>query len=843
MARQEFTITQFNGGLSSGRKQGLRGSFDFARSLDIHSDPSYFEILPKTTKDSGSTVTDLVVDAVRTENGDCYFLDLSKKFYKRTAAGVWSTVATISSGTNGQGLYYWRAKDTIYVITDQTISTYFPISGTPAISDGKYATVIDQQISVTGNASYPESTSIQGHWTMDESSGNATDSSGNGNHLTDTNTVGSSTDKQQGTRSRDFEAGNSEYFTITDAAQTGLDMTGDFSITLWVKLESAPALNTSFHFVDKWGAAGQLGYTFTYRNAGGTLQLQCDLSSDGTAVNTEVINQTLTVGTWYHLAVVYDASAGEVDFYVDAVATGGTQSGAPTSIFNNTEAFKIGSAFGGGNYMDGLIDDVVIWNFELTAANITSAKDAAAGTYTLGTSISEAAADKFSFTPDLDPHVNVVIPITAKGTGNWTVTVHDDNNNTITSKTIANASLTSSADNTFTFANNWRTLIDATYHLHVTSTVANGTMTSGTDVIDTTAARMVDPKSGAHPVIEFTTFLAIANERYLMTFDGLIDAAIASSGKKTTSFNHHKLTFPSGYEMQCVSRFDQFIVMGLEYRGDNVDDFSQGLIAFWDGVSASINYFIEVNEGGIQLILPIKNRLYFVAGNRGELFVYGGDDYLKVKRFPKTSDKKYVRTSWACATIYQGMPLFGMAFDTDSTTFEQGVYSYGQKEALAYDVMNYDYPISSGTRTGTTLKIGLVKAFGTDLFIGWRDASTYGVDIVTPSANPFATATYESRFYDFGKPYKDKQLFTLRADHDALPSGASVQIGYKVDDDTSFTTNTANSTADSTSTRFSITAVKFKELAINCNVAAATATPRIRALTVEYDDSEEETIV
>jgi len=37
----------------------------------------------------------------------------------------------------------------------------------------------------------------------------------------------------------DLERSSSQYLSITDASQTGLDFTGDFTIEGWVKLESS----------------------------------------------------------------------------------------------------------------------------------------------------------------------------------------------------------------------------------------------------------------------------------------------------------------------------------------------------------------------------------------------------------------------------------------------------------------------------------------------------------------------------------------------------------------------------------------------------------------------------
>ena len=747
------------------------------------------------------------------------------------------------------GMHYWAAKDTIYITAQQNtpdtgyVSTYGPIGNSPKMRHAQYAEIIDQQIDVTGNAAYPQSANIQGHWTMDESSGNAVDSSGNANTLTDTNTVAASTDKQEGTGSRDFEAANSEFFTITDGAQTGLDITSDMTIALWVKVESAPALNSSYHFVDKfWGAGNQRAYAFTYRNAGGTFQLQLDQSSNGTASNTEAVNQTLTVGTWYHLAVVYTAAGGTVDFYVNAVATGGQQSGAPTSIHNSTESFKLGTAAAGGNYMDGLMDDVLIWNVALTAAQVEDAMDAASGTYALATTISENEADRFEFVPTIDPHVRAVVPITTVGTGNWTVTVHDDANNTIATSTMDAADLVAGVDNVFGFNNQWRPIRGATYHYHITSSVADGEVTTGTDAIDTIASRLVETHSELHPITEFLDFLAIGNERYLTTYDGLLTEGTDADGTLTSSWDLHQLVLASGYEIISKAEFDEFLVLGATYGSGSPDNFTDGFIVFWDGTSEAFNFFISVKEGGVQTLLPIKNRLYFIAGIRGELFATNGEDYVKIKRLPKTTDDTYIETIFSSSTIYRGIPLFGLAYQTDNTTFEQGVYGFGAKESQYPDALTYDYPISTGTRTGTTntLRIGVVAAYGSDLFIAWQDgAFTWGIDSVTELSAPFATATYESLIYDGGYPYIKKFIGTIRVDHQPILTGESILISRKIDQTASYTDDPAgaNTTVGSTTTRFHVNA-EFKDLQTKVTLGAGSTSPQANAITLDIEDDQ-----
>src|SRR5207247_6557818 len=91
--------------------------------------------------------------------------------------------------------------------------------------------VLGQGVPTTGLVSY---------WKLDDvsdGSGPVTrlDSVGS-NHLTDNNTVASAPGKIG--NGADFESANNEFFSITDASQNGLDITGDLTISCWVKFES-----------------------------------------------------------------------------------------------------------------------------------------------------------------------------------------------------------------------------------------------------------------------------------------------------------------------------------------------------------------------------------------------------------------------------------------------------------------------------------------------------------------------------------------------------------------------------------------------------------------------------
>jgi len=108
-------ISQFSGGLSSGSKIGLAGAFRWGQGLNIHEDPDVLKISAKSTKDSGSTVVDLVKFAsTNTINSNIYFL--GTKLYKKSS-GVYSVLNTY---TTPQGMGWFNGTSRIVFVAGNT---------------------------------------------------------------------------------------------------------------------------------------------------------------------------------------------------------------------------------------------------------------------------------------------------------------------------------------------------------------------------------------------------------------------------------------------------------------------------------------------------------------------------------------------------------------------------------------------------------------------------------------------------------------------------------------------------------------------------------------------------
>lgn len=171
----------------------------------------------------------------------------------------------------------------------------------------------------------------------------------------------------------DLESGSTQFLSIADASQTGLDFSTTLTLEAWIKLETQPGADTNYAIMTKYEqTSDQRSYEFMWRTAGGTNKFFFTVSSagtDATKANITSDDLVLNTGTWYHVAVTYSSTAGEVKFYVDGVQSGATKS-ASTAMFNSTAPFAIGVTDATESYFDGVVDDARAWSIVRTSAQI-----------------------------------------------------------------------------------------------------------------------------------------------------------------------------------------------------------------------------------------------------------------------------------------------------------------------------------------------------------------------------------------------------------------------------------------------------------------------------------------
>jgi hypothetical protein len=437
------------------------------------------------------------------------------------------------------------------------------------------------------------------------------------------------------------------------------------------------------------------------------------------------------------------------------------------------------------------------------SAATTCTKTGGAQTYTLTTSVTETAVNMRTFITDIEPLYRIGVKVVAKGTGNWTLTLHDDANNVLGTATVTNANLTNGVINYFTFSSPIRLLPSVnnftsassggrTYHFHLTTSIAGGTAqtTTASTLADADmelwANALVQPTNGLHPIYQFAQLTLIGNEKYLTSYAPL------QNDPTTSDFLRHQLTFPPGYEINGLAQLELYGAITAEKRSSSATrDFQEGKMFLWDGVSTTYNRYYDIPEGNPESVFSHKNTLYMIAG--GALYQSSGGQPVKIRTFRNT-DSEYSGVADSThayphmMTVRKGILLIAYPSFTTNLSLEHAVYGYGQISRNFPMSWTTSYTISTGSLLNTgsnNLRIGAIRNFGDTLYISWRDGSSYGVDVVDNSSSPAADFTVQTLSFDNGEPYKNKYAKKALAVFEDLPDGVTLNMWYKIDDEAS----------------------------------------------------------
>jgi hypothetical protein len=205
-------------------------------------------------------------------------------------------------------------------------------------------------------------------WHMDDGSGTAVDdSTSNANDGTITNASWSGTDggKWYNVTTAGFSTGNSisfdgtgDYITVADDAS--LDV-GNITIALWANVDR---VDITQHFVSKWVISTPERSYALYLN-GNTVQF--DTSFNGSTSDTLNSSITLNSGTWYHIAATFDGSTKRIYINGDpqgSKAISGTINPSAADLTLGTINVSL------GNYVDGVMDEIMIFDNDLSADEV-----------------------------------------------------------------------------------------------------------------------------------------------------------------------------------------------------------------------------------------------------------------------------------------------------------------------------------------------------------------------------------------------------------------------------------------------------------------------------------------
>jgi len=143
----------------------------------------------------------------------------------------------------------------------------------------------------------------------------------------------------------------------------GLNLANALTLSAWLN----PAdLSGAYRTVAIKGVPGLRGYGMNVK--AGALNFVKMAATDTNVTSTV----TLATGAWQHAVITWDATAGEVKFYLNGVLAQTVLDAAALTAPLDADYLSIGSWLTGGSFFKGSIDDLRIYNRALSAADVST---------------------------------------------------------------------------------------------------------------------------------------------------------------------------------------------------------------------------------------------------------------------------------------------------------------------------------------------------------------------------------------------------------------------------------------------------------------------------------------
>jgi len=215
-------------------------------------------------------------------------------------------------------------------------------------------------------------TSLQASWKLSDTS----DASGNGNTLTNNNTVTFVAGKIG--NAAQFVSTSSQSLSIADNSFVTIANAG-WTVAFWVN----PTSSSNQMWVAKDNSGADREFYIFWVPGSGFIELAFFVLGNTLAGSID-LTVTINTGTWYCVIAKFDPAAGGGTLYLKVNdSTGSTSPGIGSTGATETAAqFTIGQRQTGASpfYSDALIDDVNIWHRTLSAAEETCFYNGGTGT-------------------------------------------------------------------------------------------------------------------------------------------------------------------------------------------------------------------------------------------------------------------------------------------------------------------------------------------------------------------------------------------------------------------------------------------------------------------------------
>jgi len=199
----------------------------------------------------------------------------------------------------------------------------------------------------------------------------------------------------------------------------------------------------------------------------------------------------------------------------------------------------------------------------------------------------------------------------------------------------------------------------------------------------------------------------------------------------------------------------------------------------WDTVSESWTAEDTIDDTEIYAFIRDDNFVYALVGDAGRFYYYDGEKLVPFQNMPGDfTPTAKAKINANAVGFLLGVPVFGFS-QLLGNPADQGVYGLGSYSKDYPKTLSLDFPISPDVLVN--IEVGAILTDGSDMWVSWKAGLTpeYGVDKLDWS-NKYPNAYLETMMLS---PIKNRSNFKtiarVLAPYASLPTGTSVELGYK----------------------------------------------------------------
>jgi hypothetical protein len=265
-----------------------------------------------------------------------------------------------------------------------------------------------------------------------------------------------------------------------------------------------------------------------------------------------------------------------------------------------------------------------------------------------------------------------------------------------------------------------------------------------------------------HPHIEQNLVLYIGDGNQLAQIDG-------------TTFTANALDIKTPLRIKSLGKIGTDVLIGT-YVADTV---TQTEILRWNTWSSSFTNSDPIPEVGINAFIPSDNFVLVQAGLAGNIYFYNGEKLEYYRQIPGDySPTAYGEVYPTAVGNLNGQMLFGFSNGSGNPT-DQAVYRLARSTRNHPWIIDTPYPISErsgGDLVTSSIEIGAILVVGSDLFVSWKNGSTYGVDKLDYS-NKLELGYFETRVMATNREqFSTFSKFAVA--YASLPANTAITIQY-----------------------------------------------------------------